>query len=142
MFDYPCPLPWTSNPATKRLWREVAIYIAKPQFGGVRTVDVRDISGLTIFFRAEERDPVSRVRLSSRRGGFCAIHAHTKAEPHARSTYERISSFDRPSLTWVYVPIAANDRLLSMRFSEPRKGLSFKVGFFRERENYLPLLCE
>ncbi|KAG5794703.1 hypothetical protein H9Q69_006230 [Fusarium xylarioides] len=69
------------------------------RYGAVRyrTVDLRDITGLTFFYF---------------RGYLMGVHAHTADSPTATSTLDEISTIDPKYLMWAYVPISSKDSLV------------------------------
>ncbi|KAF4970912.1 hypothetical protein FSARC_2182 [Fusarium sarcochroum] len=69
----------------------------------LRTVDLRDTTGLTFFFI---------------RGSIHGIHSHTASSPTAFATYERFPERIRSRLVWAYVPVPRNDRILSFGIRE------------------------
>lgn len=63
------------------------------------TINLSSITGLTFFFAY---------------GSFRAIHAHTDTAPYATIPPECSSRLARDAMTWNYVPIPANDRVLAI----------------------------
>lgn len=61
------------------------------------TIKMAATTGITFFFRD---------------GNVLAIHAHTKNEPSARSTIERLPDWFR-FFTWVYIPLPSVDMLVA-----------------------------
>lgn len=88
LWDRPCPPPL----------EESLIYhtpVARKSLS-LNTVDMDSCSGLTFFMTSKDT---------------YAIHAHTRANPTAHSTFERLSPRHQDVSAWVYVPFAAADRV-------------------------------
>lgn len=88
LWDRPCPPPL----------EESLIYhtpVAR-QSMSLRTIDLDSCSGLTFFMTSRDT---------------YAIHAHTRAQPTARETFNRLSPRHQDVAAWVYVPFSASDRV-------------------------------
>lgn len=88
LWDRPCPPPL----------EESLIYhtpVAR-QSMSLRTIDLDTCSGLTFFMTSRDT---------------YAIHAHTRAQPTARETFNRLSPRHQDVAAWVYVPFSALDHV-------------------------------
>ncbi|KAG4293769.1 hypothetical protein FPRO06_00354 [Fusarium proliferatum] len=93
LWDIPSP----PNPRTKGL--EVLLFPRRVDATCIRTLDLRNITGITFFYY---------------RGTLMGLHAHTLGGPTALTTVRDILSDYEPYLVWIYMPIAHGDRI--MRF--------------------------
>ena len=62
----------------------------------LRTIDLDACMGLTFFMTSKDT---------------YAIHAHTRAQPTARETFEKLSPHHQDICSWVYVPFALHDQV-------------------------------
>ncbi|SCN72497.1 uncharacterized protein FFM5_00418 [Fusarium fujikuroi] len=93
LWDIPSP----PSPRTKGL--EVLLFPRRVDATCIRTLDLRNITGITFFYY---------------RGTLMGLHAHTLEDPTALTTVRDILSDYEPYLVWIYMPIAHGDRI--MRF--------------------------
>ncbi|KAF5971320.1 hypothetical protein FBULB1_9280 [Fusarium bulbicola] len=93
LWDIPSP----PGPSTKG--REVLLVPRRTDATCIRTLDLRNITGITFFYY---------------RGTLMGLHAHTLEDPTALSTVKDILPDYEPNLVWIYMPIAHGDRI--MRF--------------------------
>ncbi|KAF4497327.1 hypothetical protein FAGAP_6489 [Fusarium agapanthi] len=93
LWDIPCP----PGPSTKGL--EVLLVPRRTDATSIRTLDLRNITGITFFYY---------------RGTLMGLHAHTLRDPIALSTVKDILADYEPNLVWIYMPIAHGDCI--MRF--------------------------
>ena len=66
----------------------------------LRTIDTRTVTGLTFLYSAWN--------------GLTAIHCHTARAPSAMITAMHLSKIVHERLTWTYVPLPAEDRLVGI----------------------------
>ncbi|KAF5676218.1 hypothetical protein FCIRC_7139 [Fusarium circinatum] len=93
LWDIPSP----PGPSTKG--REVLLVPRRTDATCIRTLDLRNITGITFFYY---------------RATLMGLHAHTLEDPTALSTVKDILPDYEPNLVWIYMPIAHGDRI--MRF--------------------------
>lgn len=63
-----------------------------------RTIELRKATGITFFFSFRQ---------------VYDIHFHTTTTPSASKTFKRLSRRRQPAVTWIYLPISRNDRIIA-----------------------------